>query len=126
MSSGDDIERIAQRLLIYAPREISRKKLKEVKEDYRRKLGRISALEKRRLRCPECGKRKGVIITGNGKQPGTKKFLCSYGEAVFNLYLMRGAGGLPGVHRRSSYSLYHLQWNPAWNQQLSRHFQASD
>jgi transcription elongation factor Elf1 len=80
MTERDDIERIAQRLLIYAPREISREKLGEVKEEYRRKVDKLSALEQRRLGCPECGRREGVIITGNGKQRGTKKFLCKCGR----------------------------------------------
>lgn len=73
---ADDLEVISERLQPYAPRADTRRKLRELHEEYQARVARLEELfDGRRLSCPIHEDTEDVIITGNGRN-GTKKFKC--------------------------------------------------
>ncbi len=72
----EDLGVVTERLIPFAPREKTRKKLWELHEEYKAKVSRLDDLfDGERLSCPWHRDNDEVIITGNGKR-GTKKFNC--------------------------------------------------
>ncbi|KXA96402.1 hypothetical protein AKJ37_05315 [candidate division MSBL1 archaeon SCGC-AAA259I09] len=73
---GEDFDVLAERLTPFAPREETRKKMRELRDEYRTKVSKLDGLlEGERLCCPYHTDNDEVVITGNGKK-GTKKFEC--------------------------------------------------
>ncbi|KXB05314.1 hypothetical protein AKJ49_01055 [candidate division MSBL1 archaeon SCGC-AAA382A03] len=73
---GEDFDVLAERLTPFAPKGQTRRKMRELRDEYRAKVSKLDGLlEGERLCCPYHADNDEVVITGNGKK-GTKKFEC--------------------------------------------------
>ena len=76
VAAHSDFDTIADRIIPFAPREETRRKIEHLVEEYEQKLSNLESLTNGgRLGCPVCTSAEHVRITGNGRS-GTKKFEC--------------------------------------------------
>lgn len=73
---SSDLDTMVERMIPFAVRNETRKKLGDLKEEYERKIKNLNdLLNGRRLGCPLCKSDENVVIVGNGRSD-TKKFEC--------------------------------------------------